>query len=241
MNPTLVQFYPDASKALIALTEALLVSVAARTRKPFYLALSGGETARQLFDVWRTRYSDPARWKNVLFFWVDERCVPPDSEESNYYWAHRLFFKPVGIPSDHIFRIYGEAPPEQEAERYALLIADRLPDREGLPRFDCTLLGIGEDEHVASIFDRGLLQSDDLYAVSQHPVTGQYRVTQTGEVILASREILIALVGNRKKELLHRLTARPDGVVTPATYILAHTSRATIFSEIGLFNRELSF
>ena len=29
MNPTLVQFYPDASKALIALTEALLVSVAA--------------------------------------------------------------------------------------------------------------------------------------------------------------------------------------------------------------------
>ena len=155
----------------------------------------------------------------------------------------RFFFIPTGIPPEHIHRIRGEEPPAREAERYARLIAGLLPDHEGVPRFDCTLLGIGEDEHVASIFgnDTDLLQSDDLYAVSQQPVTGQYRVTQTGEVILASREILIALVGKRKKELLHRLTARPDGVVTPATYILAHTSRATIFSEIGLFNRELSF
>lgn len=241
MNPTIVQFYPDAAKSLIALSEALLVSVAARTRKPFFLALSGGETARQLFTLWRGRYNDPSRWKNVHFFWVDERCVPPDSEESNFYWADRLFFKPVGIPPERIYRIRGEDPPAREAERYARLIAGHLPDHEGVPRFDCTLLGIGEDEHVASIFGNnlGLLQADDLYAVSQQPVTGQYRVTQTGEVILASREILIALVGERKKELLHRLTARQKVPVTPATYILSHTSRATIFTEIGLHSREL--
>ncbi|OUN73458.1 6-phosphogluconolactonase [Barnesiella sp. An55] len=242
MNPTIVQFYPDASKSLIALTEALLVSVAARTRKPFYLALSGGETARRLFELWRTRYHEPARWKNVHFFWVDERCVPPDSEESNFYWAERLFFKPVGISPDRIYRIRGEEPPGHEAERYARLIAERLPDCNGVPRFDCTLLGIGEDEHVASIFgnDPGLLQSDDLYAVSQHPATGQYRVTQTGEVILASREILIALVGERKKELLHRLVSRQEPAATPAAYILSHTTRATIFTEIELHSRDLS-
>lgn len=242
MNSTPVQFYPDAAKSLIALTEALLVSVAARTRKPFYLALSGGETAQQLFTLWRSRYNDPVRWKNVHFFWVDERCVSPDSEESNFYWANHLFFIPTGIPPEHIHRIRGEEPPAQEAERYARLIAGHLPDHEGVPRFDCTLLGIGEDEHVASIFvnDTDLLQSDDLYAVSQHPVTGQYRVTQTGEVILASREILIALVGERKKELLHRLVTRQEPTVTPATYILSHTSRATIFTEIELHSRELS-
>lgn len=242
MNPTIVQFYPDASRSLIALTEALLVSVAARTRKPFYLALSGGETARQLFSLWHDRYNDPARWKNVHFFWVDERCVAPDSEESNFYWACRLFFKPMGIPPEHIYRIRGEEAPAQEAERYARLIAGLLPDHNGVPRFDCTLLGIGEDEHVASIFGNALelLQSDDLYAVSQHPATGQYRVTQTGEVILASREILIALVGERKKELLHRLVTRQDNRVTPATYILSHTSRATIFTEIELHSREWS-
>ncbi len=169
-------------------------------------------------------------------------CVSPDSEESNFYWANHLFFIPVGIPPEHIHRIRGEEPPAREAERYARLIAGLLPDHEGVPRFDCTLLGIGEDEHVASIFgnDTDLLRSDDLYAVSQQPVTGQYRVTQTGEVILASREILIALVGERKKELLHRLVTRQEPTVTPATYILSHTSRATIFTEIELHSRELS-
>lgn len=242
MNQTTVQFYPDAQKSLIALTDTLLVSVAARTKKPFYLALSGGETARLLFELWHTRYNDPKRWKNVRFFWVDERCVPPDHPESNFGLAEKIFFKPVGINPEQIYRIRGEAAPEEEAERYSRLIAEMLPDREGVPRFDCTLLGIGEDEHVASIFDNDttLLQSDDLYAPSQHPVTGQYRITQTGEVILASREILIALVGECKKELLYRLVTRKEQTITPATYILSHTSRATIFTEIELNSPNLS-
>ena len=97
MNQTIVQFYPDATKSLIALTNALLISAAARTKKPFYLALSGGETARSLFEIWKNQYNDPKRWKNVHFFWVDERCVSSENEESNYHWAEKLFFKPVGI------------------------------------------------------------------------------------------------------------------------------------------------
>ena len=199
MNQTIVQFYPDATKSLIALTNALLISAAARTKKPFYLALSGGETARSLFEIWKN--------------------------------------------PNHIYCIQGEDIPYREAERYSRLVAEMLPDSNGVPQFDCTLLGIGEDEHIASIFnnDTDLLKSDDLYAVSRHPATGQRRITQTGEVILASREILIALVGERKKELLHRLVARKDQTITPATYILSHTSRATIFTEIELNSKELSF
>ena len=49
MNQTIVQFYPDATKSLIALTNALLISAAARTKKPFYLALSGGEDSSLTF------------------------------------------------------------------------------------------------------------------------------------------------------------------------------------------------
>ena len=218
MNQTIVQFYPDATKSLIALTNALLISAAARTKKPFYLALSGGETARSLFEIWKNQYNDPKRWKNVHFFWVDERCVSSENEESNYHWAEKLFFKPVGINPNHIYRIQGEDIPYREAERYSRLVAEMLPDSNGVPQFDCTL-----------------------YAVSRHPATGQRRITQTGEVILASREILIALVGERKKELLHRLVARKDQTITPATYILSHTSRATIFTEIELNSKELSF
>ncbi len=241
MNQNLVQFYPNATRSLIALTDALLISAEARTKKPFYLALSGGSTARALFEVWNSRYHDAKHWKNVHFFWVDERCVPPEDPESNYYWAEKLFFKPVGINPNHIYRIRGEEEDSaQEAERYARLIAEMLPPSETAPRFDCTILGIGEDEHIASIFanDSGLLQSDNLYAATQHPETGQQRITQTGELILASREILIALVGEKKRELLHRLAAHQEQPTTPATYILAHTSRATIFTEIEWNSRD---
>ena len=154
MNQTIVQFYPDATKSLIALTNALLISAAARTKKPFYLALSGGETARSLFEIWKNQYNDPKRWKNVHFFWVDERCVSSENEESNYHWAEKLFFKPVGINPNHIYRIQGEDIPYREAERYSRLVAEMLPDSNGVPQFDCTLLGIGEDEHIASIFNK---------------------------------------------------------------------------------------
>ena len=41
MNQTIVQFYPDATKSLIALTNALLISAAARTKKPFLLGPIG--------------------------------------------------------------------------------------------------------------------------------------------------------------------------------------------------------
>lgn len=91
MNQTIVQFYPDATKSLIALTNALLISAAARTKKPFYLALSGGETARSLFEIWKNQYNDPKRWKNVHFFWVDERCVSSENEESNYIGLKNCF------------------------------------------------------------------------------------------------------------------------------------------------------
>ena len=44
--------------------------------------------------------------------------------------------------------------PEAAAERYAaeLAAAARTEDRFGLPAFDVSLLGVGEDAHVASLF-----------------------------------------------------------------------------------------
>lgn len=68
MNQTIVQFYPDATKSLIALTNALLISAAARTKKPFYLALSGGETARSLFEIWKINIMIPNGGKTYISF-----------------------------------------------------------------------------------------------------------------------------------------------------------------------------
>src|SRR5581483_9808567 len=49
------------------------------------VALSGGSTPRALFDLltqpqWQARID----WNTLGVYWGDERCVPPDDEQSNF-------------------------------------------------------------------------------------------------------------------------------------------------------------
>lgn len=103
-------------------------------------------------------------------------------------------------PDNHLFRIRGEEDPEQEARRYAAAVRAELPLQDGLPRFDAVVLGIGDDGHTASIFPHtpGLLTDPACYAVSRHPVTGQWRITMTGPLILNGAELLVS--GHRPRK-----------------------------------------
>ena len=74
----------------------------------------------------------------------DERCVPPDHDESNYGMAMQTLFS-HGVPIEcSVFRMEADAIDIEAAEqRYA----DLLPDS-----IDVILLGVGEDGHIASLF-----------------------------------------------------------------------------------------
>ena len=138
--------------ALQAMTEQLAAAVRQKTDGPFHIALSGGGTAKLLFRLWAQEYVRKIAWSRLRFYWVDERCVPPDDPESNFKYADELLFQKIGIPDNHLFRIRGEEDPEQEARRYAAAVRAELPLQDGLPRFDAVVLGIGDDGHTASIF-----------------------------------------------------------------------------------------
>ena len=153
--------------ALQAMTEQLAAAVRQKTDGPFHIALSGGGTAKLLFRLWAQEYVRKIAWSRLRFYWVDERCVPPDDPESNFKYADELLFQKIGIPDNHLFRIRGEEDPEQEARRYAAAVRAELPLQDGLPRFDAVVLGIGDDGHTASIFPHtpGLLTDPACYAV----------------------------------------------------------------------------
>ena len=40
-------------------------------------------------------------WKHVHLFWVDERAVPPDHEQSNYRMAEEHLIRPAKIRNVH--------------------------------------------------------------------------------------------------------------------------------------------
>lgn len=198
----------------------------------FNVALSGGDTAKQMFRLWASAARDRLDWARLQFFWVDERCVPDTDEESNYGQACRLLFKPLQISEGRLHHIRGEEDPEIEATRYGNEVERWLPKHNGIPRFDCIILGIGADLHTASIFpdSMDLLTDERFYAVSTHPQTGQKRITMTGTLLLNDSPILIPLLGRGKSDVADVIIAGcPDKADTPAAYILSKAKDVTIY------------
>src|SRR5204863_2448188 len=101
------------------------------------------------------------KWDRVHLFWVDERGVPPNDDQSNYGHAERDLIQPARIPQRQVHRIYGELQPAHAAERYVEEIREFFALEEGeLPHFDIIHLGMGPDVHTASLFP-GEPQIDD--------------------------------------------------------------------------------
>ena len=137
-----IENYKDNKDALRALTRQLMDYMARKEDdEPFNLALSGGETAKQMFALWADEYKDKIDWNNMRFFWVDERCVSPTDTESNFGHANKLLFEPLHIPREHIHRIHGEGEPGTEAMRYSRIVKEYLPRHGQFPLFRLYHLG----------------------------------------------------------------------------------------------------
>src|SRR5690554_4598718 len=137
----------DVSKSVAKKIKKLILK---SNKKRIDIALSGGTTPRKLFKRIAKKYADAIPWERVHFWWGDERCVDPDSDQSNFNMTREALFRKIQIPEGNIHRIRGEANPDAEAERYASEIGENLTIENGMPVFDLILLGMGDDGHTAS-------------------------------------------------------------------------------------------
>jgi 6-phosphogluconolactonase len=186
------------------------------------IAVSGGKTPELLFAVLVEKHKDAIPWDKIHFWWVDERCVPPEDEESNYNLARELLFSYIDIPGENIHRIKGESDPDEEALLYAAEIRKNLPIAGGIPVFDLVLLGMGDDGHTASIFPGYLELIDDkrVCAVTQHPSSGLKRVTLTGSVIKNAHRIFFMVTGENKAARISEIMNNNEAAkLLPAYYI----------------------
>lgn len=229
-----LKVYDTGDNALRGMTDQLIHLMKQR-KDPFHLALSGAGTAQRMYNLWVREYRDKINWEQLRFYWVDERCVAPHDEESNFKHADELLFRPLDIPLGHIHRIHGEREPQIEAEHYSEMVRWELPGYSCLPRFNCVILGIGNDGHTASIFPEtpDLLTDEGCYAVSQHPQTKQKRITMTGPLILNSKAILIPVIGSEKTNILREIvnTSEEEKALYPAAYIVSHAPEAILFTD----------
>jgi 6-phosphogluconolactonase len=169
---------------------------------PVTVCLSGGSTPTRIFELWASDYAEVIDWSRVHFFWGDERCVPPDSSESNYGTAKRLWLEPVGIPAANIHPMPAWLEPNLACELYEQEILKFVSDKPHHgPCFDLILLGMGTDGHIASLFPHQLelIHSQRICEIAEHPDSGQRRITLTGTVINQARRIAFLITGQDKQ------------------------------------------
>jgi len=199
------------------------IKEADKRKSLFTVALSGGNTPKLLFSLLGDHFASSVKWNMTHFFWVDERCVPPDNPESNYGMTKQAFLEKIDIPDSNIHRIKGEDEPEKEAFRYPGEIKSFTRLKNGLPVFDLVLLGMGEEGHTASIFpgNEKLLNSDKICEVAIHPVTGQKRITLTGKVINNAVSIIFHVTGKNKAGIIKEILERKEPALRfPADHIV---------------------
>jgi 6-phosphogluconolactonase len=163
-------------------------------------AISGGSSPKPLFTILAAA---GLPWEKIHIFWVDERCVPPADDASNFKMANEYLIRPAHIPQRNVHRVFGELAPETAAKRYVEEIREffGLDDGE-MPRFDLVHRGMGPDAHTASLFPGEPLIDDregiaaPVYVEKFH----QWRVTLLPGVLLAAKHTVFMVVGEDKAE-----------------------------------------
>jgi len=172
------------------------------------IAVSGGTTPKAMFALLADRgapYFARVPWDKLQLFWVDERCVPPDNDESNYKMTNEAMLSKVPLPADQIHRMKGELDPEVAASQYeAVIRAEFGLDRSGDPVFDLVLLGMGDDGHTASLFPhtQALFAMVPLVVANHVPQKDTWRVTLTWPVINRARKVAFLIEGEGKAQVL---------------------------------------
>ena len=214
-------------------------------RGVFTFVLSGGTTPRLLYEKLAEQpYANRIDWQHTHLFWGDERCVPPEHQDSNFALAYETMLSKVAVPPANVHRIPTESgSPKTAAEKYEKSLREFFqmatePDSSRIfPSFDLLLQGLGLDGHTASLFpgeaaleemDRWVLAVDG--AKASPPVE---RVTFTLPVINKARYVIFLAAGSNKREVFQQIINNPETSAYPAAKVRP-SGRLVWFIDEGL-------
>ncbi len=173
----------------------------------FTLALSGGSTPKNLYNLLATNARTALPWDRMFFFWGDERHVPPTDPESNYRMADETMLAKIPVAASNVFRIKTENPDAAAvAEAYEQTLRKFFQVQPGqVPNFDLILLGMGPDGHTASLFPgtAALKEKSHLVVANWVEKMQTHRITLTLPVLNAARCVTFLVSGTDKASALH--------------------------------------
>lgn len=178
----------------------------------FHLALTGGRLGIAISENFVTSWNEePEKFTGLHLWWGDERFLPELSDERN---ARPIM---MGLSEDSPIHVHQVLPSDSNVD---VEVAARRynADLSGV-EMDLTLLGLGPDGHVASLFPSQWEEGEGRNAipVANAPKPPPQRVSFSMAKINASHSIWLVASGKEKHEAVTKVIERDDSI--PATYV----------------------
>lgn len=212
-TPTLMSFISleELSEAVTKMTLAKILQ-GISIRGIFHLALTGGGVGgvvtRELVSRWNAH---PEQYAGLHLWWSDERFLPAGNEERNATVILEGLQENSPIHLHQVLSSDSGVPLSVAVKRYAT-------DITGI-NMDLTLLGVGADGHVASIFPGDVAgePNADIFAVSKAPKNPPVRVSFSMAKINASHSVWLMAAGASKRGVVAQILAHDLSI--PATLV----------------------
>ena len=207
--------YADQAELLREVTSQVIevIETGLRINGVFHLALTGGtlgsDLTRALVADWNAH---PDMYQELHMWWSDERFVDRSSAEQNSAPAlNSVTNKNVTI---HKLRA------SDEVENIDVAVADYLAQL-GENFMDLTILGLGPDGHVASLFPGAahIDQLEKVIAITDSPKPPSVRASFTLSMINTSTLVWIIAAGASKADAVTKIIEGDLSI--PASYVRA--------------------
>jgi len=158
-----------------------------------------------------------AQWDKWHVFFADERCVPLDSEDSNYHLIQTQLLSKVPVPPEqvHIIDVSLLDDLDELSDAYETDLIKEFAAKNSAryPVFDLILLGMGLDGHTGSLFPgHSLLTEEERWVawIDDSPKSPPRRITLTYPVINHAHRCAFVATGEAKQDILHDVLDHPE-------------------------------
>jgi 6-phosphogluconolactonase len=218
--PPRIEVHPDAAALAVAVAGELVGRIADAQAAGVLpaICLTGGTIADAVHrEIARLGPDFGVDWAGVDFWWGDERYVDRDSPDRNAGQARAAFLDALGVPESRIHEMptpSSACSVDEGARAYGAELRSS-PAHE----FLVTMLGVGPDGHVASLFPGfPQLHVDDIaVGVTGSPKPPPSRVSLTLPALGHSAAVWFLASGDSKAEAVSRALAEEGSInETPA-------------------------
>jgi len=154
------------------------------------IALTGGRSAKKLYET-LSKNKEFLSQEGLFFYLSDERLVPLGDIDSNYSMIASHLFAECDIEKIFLYQMHTDHNNiKNSIRRYSLTLPEKI---------DLTILGLGDDGHIASIFPRSsAIWSPSKVVVTESLIEPKFRISLGARYLLKSEMIFMIGYGKNK-------------------------------------------